>query len=121
MVTPVQITFIVDRYLCDNNYLVTRSLFRTEASSLIAKSPIREVPKSLLSMMNAYNVDGSLIVSAHPAMAPQSFNLLVPFCPTRTKRKTKQPSYFVLRVPNIHETSVPSAYQTAPFLTVALL
>ncbi|XP_048439569.1 uncharacterized protein LOC103949430 isoform X2 [Pyrus x bretschneideri] len=49
-VTPVQIAFIVDRYLCDNNYSETRSLFRTEASSLIAKSPIREAPKSLLSL-----------------------------------------------------------------------
>ncbi|TQE05578.1 hypothetical protein C1H46_008825 [Malus baccata] len=49
-VTPVQIAFIVDRYLCDNNYSETRSVFRTEASSLIAKSPIREAPKSLLSL-----------------------------------------------------------------------
>ncbi|KAB1224286.1 hypothetical protein CJ030_MR2G000918 [Morella rubra] len=56
-VTPVQVAFIVDRYLSDNNYSETRSVFRTEASSLISKSPIREAPKSLLSleaMLNEY-------------------------------------------------------------------
>ncbi|KAB2623814.1 hypothetical protein D8674_041480 [Pyrus ussuriensis x Pyrus communis] len=58
-VTPVQIAFIVDQYLCDNNYLVTHSLFRTEALSFIAKLPIREASKSLLSMMNTYNAGGS--------------------------------------------------------------
>ncbi|CAB4284643.1 unnamed protein product [Prunus armeniaca] len=54
-VTPVQIAFIVDRYLCDNNYSETRSVFRNEASSLIAKSPIREAPKSLLSLAEILN------------------------------------------------------------------
>ncbi|XWS43802.1 hypothetical protein CRYUN_Cryun16bG0135400 [Craigia yunnanensis] len=49
-VTPVQVAFIVDRYLSDNNYTETRSIFRNEASSLISKSPVREVPKSLLSL-----------------------------------------------------------------------
>lgn len=49
-VTPVQIAFIVDRYLADNNYSQTRSSFRTEASSLISKSPIREAPKTLLTL-----------------------------------------------------------------------
>ncbi|XP_038905640.1 uncharacterized protein LOC120091608 [Benincasa hispida] len=49
-VTPVQVAFIVDRYLSDNNYAETRSFFRLEASSLIAKSPIQEAPKSLLSL-----------------------------------------------------------------------
>ncbi|XVE97009.1 hypothetical protein REPUB_Repub02eG0273500 [Reevesia pubescens] len=49
-VTPVQVAFIVDRYLSDNNYSETRSIFRTEASSLISKSPVREAPKSLLSL-----------------------------------------------------------------------
>jgi hypothetical protein len=42
-VTPLQIAFIVDRYLSDNNLSQTRSIFRTEASSLISKSPVREV------------------------------------------------------------------------------
>ncbi|XP_061336655.1 uncharacterized protein LOC133283757 [Gastrolobium bilobum] len=49
-VTPIQIAFIVDRYLCDNNFSETRSTFRNEASSLINNSPINEVPKSLLSL-----------------------------------------------------------------------
>ncbi|GMI69736.1 hypothetical protein like AT2G37960 [Hibiscus trionum] len=49
-VTPVQVAFIVDRYLSDNNYSQTRSSFRNEASSLISKSPVREAPKSLLSL-----------------------------------------------------------------------
>ncbi|KAK8482691.1 hypothetical protein V6N13_015185 [Hibiscus sabdariffa] len=56
-VTPVQVAFIVDRYLSDNNYSEARSIFRTEASSLISKSPVREAPKSLLSlgaMLNEY-------------------------------------------------------------------
>jgi hypothetical protein len=42
-VSPVQIAFIVDRYLSDNSLTQTRSIFRTEASSLISKSPLREV------------------------------------------------------------------------------
>ncbi|KAK9290375.1 hypothetical protein L1049_008544 [Liquidambar formosana] len=49
-VTPVQVAFIVDRYLSDNNYSQTRTFFRTEASTLISKSPVREAPKSLLSL-----------------------------------------------------------------------
>ncbi|KAE8686974.1 alpha-amylase inhibitor alpha subunit family protein [Hibiscus syriacus] len=49
-VTPVQVAFIVDRYLSDNNYSETRSTFRNEASFLISKSPVREAPKSLLSL-----------------------------------------------------------------------
>ncbi|KAL9398789.1 hypothetical protein Peur_007750 [Populus x canadensis] len=49
-VTPLQIAFIVDRYLSDNNLSQTRSIFRTEASSLISKSPVREAPKTLLSL-----------------------------------------------------------------------
>ncbi|KAG2289800.1 hypothetical protein Bca52824_049404 [Brassica carinata] len=32
-VTPVQVAYLVDRYLCDNRFLETRSLFRSEASS----------------------------------------------------------------------------------------
>ncbi|KAL8517389.1 hypothetical protein ACS0TY_015574 [Phlomoides rotata] len=49
-VTPVQIAFIVDRYLSDNSYNHTRSAFRSEASHLIAKSPVQEAPKSLLTL-----------------------------------------------------------------------
>ncbi|KAF6160992.1 hypothetical protein GIB67_007633 [Kingdonia uniflora] len=49
-VTPVQVAFIVDRYLSDNNFTRTRSIFRTEASSLISKTQIQEAPKSLLSL-----------------------------------------------------------------------
>ncbi|KAL2502988.1 hypothetical protein Fot_36836 [Forsythia ovata] len=49
-VTPVQVAFIVDRYLSDNNYTRTRSSFRSEVSHLIAKSPVQEAPKSLLSL-----------------------------------------------------------------------
>ncbi|KAJ6747008.1 MYOSIN-M HEAVY PROTEIN [Salix koriyanagi] len=49
-VTPLQIAFIVDRYLSDNNLSQTRSIFRTEASPLISKSPVREAPKTLLSL-----------------------------------------------------------------------
>lgn len=56
-VTPLQVAFIVDRYLSDNNYSQTRSVYRTEASSLISTSPVQEAPKSLLSlgaMLNEY-------------------------------------------------------------------
>ncbi|XP_065853560.1 uncharacterized protein [Euphorbia lathyris] len=49
-VTPMQIAFIVDRYLSDNSFNNSRSAFRTEASSLISKSPVNEAPKSLLSL-----------------------------------------------------------------------
>ncbi|OVA17718.1 hypothetical protein BVC80_1835g94 [Macleaya cordata] len=49
-VTPVQVAFIVDRYLSDNNYTQTRSIFRTEASTLLSKTQAREAPKSLLSL-----------------------------------------------------------------------
>ena len=42
-VTPVQIAFIVDRYLSDNYYPQTRSTFRSEASDLISRSPVQEV------------------------------------------------------------------------------
>ncbi|CAJ2655877.1 unnamed protein product [Trifolium pratense] len=49
-VTPIQIAFIVDRYLCDNNFTETRKTFRIEASSFISNSPVNEVPKSLMSL-----------------------------------------------------------------------
>ncbi|KAL5709309.1 hypothetical protein ACHQM5_020013 [Ranunculus cassubicifolius] len=49
-VTPVQIAFIVDRYLSDNNFTETRSTFRSEATSLISKTNVKEAPKSLMSL-----------------------------------------------------------------------
>ncbi|GAB2272352.1 hypothetical protein Dimus_007176 [Dionaea muscipula] len=49
-VTPVQVAFIVDRYLADNNFSQSRSLFRTEASSLLANSSAHEAPKGLLTL-----------------------------------------------------------------------
>lgn len=42
-VTPMQVAFIVDRYLLDNNFSETRSVFRNEGASLISKSPVQEV------------------------------------------------------------------------------
>ncbi|EFH57814.1 hypothetical protein ARALYDRAFT_902985 [Arabidopsis lyrata subsp. lyrata] len=54
-VTPIQVAFLVDRYLCDNRFLKTRSLFRSEASSLISNSPVREVPNSLLPLNEILN------------------------------------------------------------------
>ncbi|XP_057544394.1 uncharacterized protein LOC130823679 isoform X3 [Amaranthus tricolor] len=49
-ITPVQVAFIVDRYLADNNFSKTRNAFREEASSLIPKSSLQEAPKTLLSL-----------------------------------------------------------------------
>ncbi|XP_026659246.1 uncharacterized protein LOC103704085 isoform X2 [Phoenix dactylifera] len=49
-VTPVQIAFIVDRYLADNYYTDTLSAFRAEASDLFSKTKSKEVPKGLLSL-----------------------------------------------------------------------
>ncbi|KAG7643495.1 hypothetical protein ISN44_As02g032990 [Arabidopsis suecica] len=54
-VTPIQVAFLVDRYLCDNRFSKTRSLFRSEASSLISNSPVREVPNSLLPLNEILN------------------------------------------------------------------
>ncbi|KAI4318730.1 hypothetical protein MLD38_032400 [Melastoma candidum] len=56
-VTPVQVAFIVDRYLSDNGFTESRSVFRKEASSLIGRSPLHEAPEGLLSldaMLNEY-------------------------------------------------------------------
>ncbi|KAK4800415.1 hypothetical protein SAY86_020902 [Trapa natans] len=47
--TPVQIAYIVDCYLSDNNFTHTRSVFRSEASAF-SKSPVHEVPRGLLSL-----------------------------------------------------------------------
>ncbi|RXH83074.1 hypothetical protein DVH24_003572 [Malus domestica] len=49
-----------------------------------------EAPKSLLGVMNTYNAGRSPVVSATPVVAPQSFNLLVSFRPTLTKRGAKE-------------------------------
>ncbi|XP_068636201.1 uncharacterized protein [Aristolochia californica] len=49
-VTPVQVAFIVDRYLSDNNYIRTLSVFRSEATPLISKTKVKEAPKNLLSL-----------------------------------------------------------------------
>ncbi|XP_008798942.2 uncharacterized protein LOC103713708 [Phoenix dactylifera] len=49
-VTPVQIAFIVDRYLADSNYTNTLSAFRAEASDLFSKTRGKEVPKGLLGL-----------------------------------------------------------------------
>ncbi|XP_038698103.1 uncharacterized protein LOC119995675 [Tripterygium wilfordii] len=46
-VTAVQVAFFVYRYLSDNNFNKTRSVFRTEAASLISKSPVREAHRRL--------------------------------------------------------------------------
>ncbi|CAH8392630.1 unnamed protein product [Eruca vesicaria subsp. sativa] len=54
-VTPVQVAFLVDRYLCDNRFLETRSIFRSEASSLISKSPLRQVQCSLIPLDDILN------------------------------------------------------------------
>ncbi|KAF3516331.1 hypothetical protein DY000_02061318 [Brassica cretica] len=50
VITPTQIAFIVDRYLHGNRFSKTRSLFRSEASSLLSNSPVRDVLKSYLTL-----------------------------------------------------------------------
>ncbi|CAN8316978.1 unnamed protein product [Cochlearia groenlandica] len=54
-VTPMQVAYLVDRYLCDNRFLETRSIFRSEASSLFSKSPVREAPCSLIPLDDILN------------------------------------------------------------------
>ncbi|KAJ8503748.1 hypothetical protein OPV22_004634 [Ensete ventricosum] len=49
-VTPVQIAFIVDRYLADNHFASTLAAFRCEASDLFSKTKAKEVPKGLLGL-----------------------------------------------------------------------
>ncbi|XP_072974768.1 uncharacterized protein [Typha angustifolia] len=49
-VTPVQVAFIVDRYLADNNYTNALTAFRAEASDLFSKTKGKEVPKGLLGL-----------------------------------------------------------------------
>ncbi|KAK8923902.1 hypothetical protein KSP39_PZI019118 [Platanthera zijinensis] len=50
MVTPMQIAFIVDRYLSDNCYTQTLSNFRAEASDLLSRTHGKEVPKGLMGL-----------------------------------------------------------------------
>ncbi|KAK8943508.1 hypothetical protein KSP40_PGU001252 [Platanthera guangdongensis] len=50
MVTPMQIAFIVDRYLSDNCYTQALSNFRAEASDLLSRTHGKEVPKGLMGL-----------------------------------------------------------------------
>ncbi|XP_010528638.1 PREDICTED: uncharacterized protein LOC104805691 [Tarenaya hassleriana] len=54
-VTPMQVAFLVDRYLCDNRFSETRSVFRSEAASLMSKSPACEVRESLMTLDDIIN------------------------------------------------------------------
>ncbi|KAI3507402.1 hypothetical protein L1887_22387 [Cichorium endivia] len=79
-VTPIQVAFIVDRYLLDNNFVRTRSAFRSEASHLIPKSPVNEekirleqekfrvqtLLRGMQDAMNAYNGGGPSASAAAP-------------------------------------------------------
>ncbi|RDX97202.1 hypothetical protein CR513_20053, partial [Mucuna pruriens] len=42
-INPTLIAFIVDQYLCDNNYFETCFTFRKEASFLISNSSINQL------------------------------------------------------------------------------
>jgi len=42
-ISPSQVAFIVDHYLCANNLFQTRAIFRMEAPSLFAGSPLSQV------------------------------------------------------------------------------
>ncbi|KAL4188501.1 hypothetical protein AMTRI_Chr08g160480 [Amborella trichopoda] len=54
-VTPVQVAFIVDKYLTDNRYTQTQLAFRSEAAALMPTTQSREVPKSLLGLADILN------------------------------------------------------------------
>ncbi|RRT78402.1 hypothetical protein BHE74_00023085 [Ensete ventricosum] len=43
-ITPVQIAFIVDRYLANHHFTATLAAFRSETSDLFAKTKVKEVP-----------------------------------------------------------------------------
>ncbi|TMW99181.1 hypothetical protein EJD97_002926 [Solanum chilense] len=49
-VTPIQVAFIVDSYLSDNDFTETRSTFCSEASHILSNLPVKEAPRSLLSL-----------------------------------------------------------------------
>lgn len=51
-VTPVQVAFIVDRYLSENHYAKTLAEFRSEAASVLGVAQPRQVPKSMLSLVD---------------------------------------------------------------------
>lgn len=51
-VTPVQVAFIVDRYLSENHYAKTLAEFRSEAASVLGVAQSRQVPKSMLSLVD---------------------------------------------------------------------
>ncbi|KAL0918048.1 hypothetical protein M5K25_010036 [Dendrobium thyrsiflorum] len=50
MITPMQVAFIVDCYLSDNNYSSTLSSFRSEASDLLPRTHGNEVPEGLMGL-----------------------------------------------------------------------
>ncbi|KAJ8511473.1 hypothetical protein OPV22_001907 [Ensete ventricosum] len=49
-ITPVQIAFIVDRYLANHHFTATLAAFRSETSDLFAKTKVKEVPKGLMGL-----------------------------------------------------------------------
>ena len=73
-VTPVQIAFIVDRYLADNNYTATLSAFRAEASDLFSKTKGKEV-RPLIQ---------SLSLSLSPSPTPRSIFSFTSSCFSRS-------------------------------------
>ncbi|XP_020686847.1 uncharacterized protein LOC110102727 [Dendrobium catenatum] len=50
IITPMQVAFIVDCYLSDNNYSSTLSSFRSEASDLLPRTHRNEVPEGLMGL-----------------------------------------------------------------------
>eukprot|EP01018_Ginkgo_biloba_P033353 Gb_22009 [translate_table: standard] len=51
-VTPIQVAFIVDRYLTENQYNKTLTEFRSEAASVLGITQARQAPKSMLSLVD---------------------------------------------------------------------
>ncbi|URD80312.1 hypothetical protein MUK42_05286 [Musa troglodytarum] len=49
-ITPIQIAFIVDRYLADHHFTATLAAFRSETSNLFSKTKLKEVPKGLMGL-----------------------------------------------------------------------
>ncbi|KAJ4885232.1 Uncharacterized protein Rs2_35325 [Raphanus sativus] len=74
-ITPTQIAFIVDRYLHDNRFSKTRSLFRSGASSLLSNSP---VPDSYTTVQLVFPADG-VAPKATVGPAPATFLLFFSF------------------------------------------
>ncbi|XP_024038569.1 uncharacterized protein LOC18038855 isoform X2 [Citrus clementina] len=133
-VTPMQVAFIVDRYLSDNNFPETRSVFRTEASSLISKSPVHEEQKVMLEqerarldqekfrvqallygmqdVMNAYNASSSTppMIQA-PVARPAQPTVVVPHS---VPSSGSSPGYVVHNTPTVVPMSVPSNLSNCP-------